>query len=62
MIRGGGQPVFQIRGCTSVPISVIDCNYKLMDVYIVGENRDKGVIKRGTTLDFVYKIDKNVLF
>ena len=29
---------------------------------IVRENEDKGVTKRGTTLGFVYKIDKNVLF
>ncbi len=31
-------------------------------VLIVRENQDKGVTKRGTTLVFVYKIEKNVLF
>ncbi len=29
---------------------------------IVRENEDKGVTKRVTTLVFVYKIDKNVIF
>ena len=34
----------------------------IITLHVVRENEDKGVTKTGTTLVFVYKIDKNVLF
>ncbi len=37
------------------------CEPKKKTQRVVRENEDKGVTKRGTTLVFEYRIDKNVL-